>query len=464
MKASIFLHNNNLLPESVDMDAIVKLILREMDAAVKGEASSLSMLNSRLRADYPRQKQGTLCSNASAPEAVVHDADVAKKAAFSGDNTEGKTVLAIDAGGTNFRACLVNFKPDGGYETSGLTATKMPGTDTEVSAEAFYSEVSQRIRSLVEKADRIGFCFSYPAITFENVTGVDGIPIKLTKEIKAGGIIGKPLGENIFRCLAESGIDMSRKKMVILNDTVATLLAAVPQAAKSGADEALGFILGTGTNCAHTENGWVINQESGGLDLSLGQLDSDFFQTTAQPETQKFEKMISGGYIGPFVLFVLSRAVLEGVFSEEFTLPERISTADVGSFLLSEPGCMFGSAAEADKRAAAEICTSVTARSARLAACMLAASAIRSLKVSDSVPNAGNGANTDSLMLDTTKNQAPRKIIINADGTTFYKLPKLREKTIDALTKFLSRYNINPEFIHIEDSPTIGAAVAALTI
>ncbi len=89
------------------------------------------------------------------------------------------------------------------------------------------------------------------------------------------------------------------------------------------------------------------------------------------------------------------------------------------------------------------IIDSVIAKAAKLTAANLAATVIKS------------GAGTD-----------PRyPVCINADGTTFYKTENLLKYTEYYLHAYLQlekkRYY---RFVRIEDSPTIGAAIAGLSL
>ena len=118
--------------------------------------------------------------------------------------------------------------------------------------------------------------------------------------------------------------------MSVVNDTVATLLAA-KAAYPDNASSYIGFILGTGTNTAYAEeNGniskiggkgdgrQIVNVESGCLALSLGDIDREFIDSTKDPGSYWFEKMISGAYLGLFSAKVIEKAIEEGVLSDAF--------------------------------------------------------------------------------------------------------------------------------------------------
>ena len=317
-----FLNRHNLNADEISMDELCNLFLDEMKAGLAGKKSSLAMIPS-------------FCS----PDAVPK---------------KGEKVIVIDAGGTNFRTCLVTFDQDLNPVISDFKRSRMPGIDKEVSAKEFFSIIADETERLIDKSDRIGFCFSYAATILPDH---DGIPECFSKEIKASDVLGKHLGREILNELASRGYDVSNKKVMILNDTVATLLAAQAKNTKGSYDGCIGFILGTGTNTAYIEKvsnitkldpsipregNQIINVESGCLDICLGDIDRAFLNPTKEPELYCFEKMISGVYLGPLAYLVISKAVEEGLFSKgfgkAFSAIEGLTTIQMNEFLLEEEG------------------------------------------------------------------------------------------------------------------------------
>ena len=76
-------------------------------------------------------------------------------------------VVAIDAGGTNFRAALVKFNIQGKLEISNLMNAKMPGLEGEISKSEFFKTIAGYVKPIAKLSERIGFCFSYP---YRNIT------------------------------------------------------------------------------------------------------------------------------------------------------------------------------------------------------------------------------------------------------------------------------------------------------
>ncbi|MBI9096333.1 MAG: hexokinase [Sphaerochaeta sp.] len=374
---------------------------------------------------------------------------------------KGESVIVLDAGGTNFRTCLVTFDEQGIAHIENFRKTAMPGVKQEVSAKDFFSCFADEVERLIDKSDTLGFCFSYAATITENH---DGIPLMFSKEIKAPEVIGQPVGANLLVELARRGYDVSKKKVAVLNDTVATLLAGTAASSEVPYSGYIGFILGTGTNTAYMEanakigkvrefeGSQIVNVESGNFDYCPGPLDRAFFDSTKQPEQYHLEKMISGAYLGPLSTIVIEKAIEESLLSETFAQRFRevapISTTVMSNYLempfntgYALVACCEGN--EDDAIALWTIINSIIAKAGKLTAANLAATVLKS------------GAGTDPR----------RPVCINADGTTFYKTEYLKKYTEYYLHMYLQlerkRYY---RFVRIDDSPTIGAAIAGLSL
>ena len=146
-KALDFLERHGMAPESVDPDVCIYRMLAEMRSGLAGEPCSMDMIP-------------TYLSNDGELQAGVHAA-------------------VIDAGGTNFRSALVHFQPTG-YTVTDMIKRKMPGTEAPCTWDEFIRFTADAIEPLMDRADVIGFCFSYAAtITPE----IDGRVITIDKEV-----------------------------------------------------------------------------------------------------------------------------------------------------------------------------------------------------------------------------------------------------------------------------------------
>lgn len=419
-----FLTEQRLRAADVDMENLVRAFTGEMIKGLEGSESSLRMIPTYIEAEN--------------------------------DFLTDVPVLAIDAGGTNFRAALIRFTSTGRIEYDKIINRKMPGLEKEISSKEFFATMAGYIRDLAEKTERIGFCFSYPT---EILPDRDGRLIQFCKEVQAPEVIGQLIGKNLLETLGTPG-----KHLVLLNDTVATLLAGKSAAPDRSYDSFIGYILGTGTNTCYIEHNsnilknkgldqkknQIINIESGNFSKAPGsRLDSVFDNSTMNPGNYTFEKMFSGGYFGGLCLTVLKSAANEGIFSGQFA--ERLdrlsmfSSNDASNLVSNEVS--FKSyfegdySNEEDERNCKEIINNLIERAAKLVAANLAA-----------------------VVLRTGKGKSPeRPILITIEGTTYYKLHNLNhlfEKYFnDYLSGHCKRYF---EITEVEQSSLIGAALSAL--
>lgn len=422
------MNKHNLNAENISMQDLVDHFLQQMKEGLAGRPSTLAMIPS-------------FCSPDAKPKA-------------------GEKVLVIDAGGTNFRTCIVTFDANLKPVISDFRKSSMPGVAHEVSAKEFFSIIADESERLIDQSDRIGFCFSYAA---EILPDHDGIPQFFSKEIKAPEVIGKHLGKELLAEFARRGHDVSKKKVIIMNDTVTTLLAAQAENAAGKFDGCIGFILGTGTNTAYIEKtsnitkldpsipregSQVINVESGCLDIALGDIDRRFLDSTNAPSMYNFEKMISGAYLGPLAYMVIQTAVQEGLFSETFkngfAQLSGLTTIEMNDFLHENMDCSLAKCAsdDDDYDTLFEILGGFIERAAKLTAANLAS----------------------AVMITDFGKDEDHPVLINADGTTFHKTAFLKSYTTEFLDAYLSEQGRRAIIKQIEDSPTIGSAIGGLSL
>lgn len=374
-----------------------------------------------------------------------------------------KPVIVMDAGGTNFRVATLSFKDQGAPAITDFRVFPMPGVKKEVSKEHFFGVMAGYIADIIDKSDHIGFCFSFPAKMFPNK---DGRVLYFPKEIKAEEVVGQMIGENLNAAISESA-NASDKEIILLNDTVATLLAGRAESGGNRYESFIGFILGTGTNTAYVEqNGnitkaegldptksQIVNVESGGFGKApRGEIDEQFDAASASPGVHVFEKMISGAYLGPLCLAALQTAARDGLFSkgagEKLLALAETTTKDISDFMGDPEGTGHPLAIALAGASTEEIATAyyladaLIERAAKLTAANLSSAAIK----------CGKGHNPC------------RPVCIVAEGTTFYHLKTLRQKVEYYLKQYLvDQQNIYYEVVEVENATLIGAAIAGLT-
>ena len=413
----------------VDFEKNLNAFLEDMQRGLAGRKSSLEMI----------------------PTYIEMGADV----------PADKRVIVVDAGGTNFRVATVYFDNRKKAVIENLRLFKMPGVERELGRAEFFAIMAGYLRDVADAAENIGFCFSYAV---EILPSKDGRLIRFSKEVKAPEVRGELVGENLNRAITAAGMP-GDKHIVLLNDTVVTLLAGVGRQNKKYSSY-IGFILGTGTNCCYVESNTnikkkkdldttqcqIINTESGGFArCHRGKIDAAFDKTTTNPGVHKLEKMISGAYLGPVFLCTAKKACKDGLFSdgvaEGLARISALDTKDMNEFMQYPYGdnplakvCKAGDGDDVLKLYC--IADRLTERAAKLTAINLSAMAVKS------------GKGTDPT----------RPICIVAEGTTFYQMKTLKPRVEFYLKQYLeNKHGIYTEIISVENATLIGAAIAGLT-
>ncbi len=429
-KASDFLHSHGFRAE-VDADGLLEEFARQMDAGLDGRApASLAMI-----------------------PAYVSD---------EGRVPPDRPVLALDAGGTNFRIALVRFTAGGEARVEDYRSGPMPGTNGEsLTADGFYGALAEAVRPFAAEVESIGFCFSYTA---EITPDCDARLLFWTKQVEVPGIVGTLVGRGFREAIrARCGRDLPLR---IVNDTVAALLAGRGTPVGREASAAVGIVLGTGTNAAYVERSerigklglppggrMAVNIESGNFD---GGPSSDFDQAMDAPlpdaGAYRFEKMISGAYLGRLCLTVLRTAAREGLFSDgaarAILALGDLSTRDIDEFT-AVGGALSGTAldavpfADGERRLAADLCEPLFLRAARLSAVHFAAAILRA---------------------SSAARDPARPVCATIDGSTYYKTKSagFRATVERDLRGMLSARGVPYELVGVPDAPLLGAAVVGL--
>lgn len=400
-----FLKENKMTAEDIDFQEIIESFFYEMEMGLLGEMSSLQMNPSYL--------------------------DV------TNEIKTDENIICIDAGGTNLRIALTNIDKKGNLNVLYFKKYSIPGADKEILSDEFFETLAEYIKPIAQKSDKIGFSFAFVAKALEN--GDAKVMGDMCKEVKVKEIDGKIIGKELNKAFIKKGI--GKKKITVINDTVAALLSGI----NSNEENAyIGFILGTGTNCAITTKAKyvkkikckndliIINMESGMFDkINRGYFDKVLDKKSEKPNDHVFEKMISGGYLGELISLVFSKYMKE---SYNFT------TEEISLFLSEEKEYnAIKSLEEHEKSILKQIAQNIAYRAAKLVSINLAAAIIKSTEFTNK---------TD--------------VIISAEGTTFHKFYKFRENVTNLLNEILKDKNINYKIINAKNSVIKGCTIAAL--
>ena len=236
--------------------------------------------------------------------------------------------LAADLGGTNFRISIVELHGDSTYNVKQSKVAIPSDLLTTESWKPLFAFLANHIYRFLQDNDpdlsplnerprnlfrRLGFTFSF---TVHQTSINTGTLIRWDK----GFDIPSAIGRDPCQMLQEE-LDALKAPVLVtalVNDSVATYMA---QQYVCGGRAVLGGIFGTGTNGAYLEDlapspsslpdHVVINTEWGGFDdqarlLPTVQYDLDLDQSSLHPGEQRYEKMLSGMYLGE----LFRRAVL----------------------------------------------------------------------------------------------------------------------------------------------------------
>lgn len=363
-------------------------------------------------------------------------------------------ILALDWGGTNFRAAIVEYK-DG--ETTiieklqddpnnpnkyRLSAKETQNFTVEKLLEKMAGFISE-LKELDERVTKIGYCFSYP--TKADSEG-DATLVRWTKEIDIPGMIDEPVGDMLLNYLNnhKSNIKTTFTDIRVINDTVACLFAGLTARTESNKayDSYIGLIVGTGYNMAclmppdkikkikykyKKEKSIPINLESGNFNFShLTIVDKLVDAMSGGKGTQLLEKAISGKYLAElFKTYFMNEAILvNGKIKYDFD-GEDLSN------IISK------SANEKHVEIAKQICE----RSAQLVAATITGLVQALIKQDSNIKN----------------------IYLAVDGSVFWKTPNYKER-VDALLKEMLPNGVQVKIPKEEmKSPNLtGAAMAML--
>lgn len=406
-----------LHPDCIDTEELVNKFVDEMKAGLDGKESSLLMIPSYM----------------SAEGSIVYNEPVA----------------VLDAGGTNLRVASIQFNEDGNPEILDLKRLKMPGTEGRITAKEMFSQFAEAVEPMIGKNGLIAFCFSY-AVTA--LPGGEGQIIgSLSKEVEVDGTADLFIGKELIEALRSRGVE-GPLSVYVLNDTIAVLYSALT----AGAESAIGFILGTGTNTAYIEKAenihnalpfsssqMCINLESGGFAYDpMGEIDIELNNCSRNINEHLHEKHVSGVYLGEIMARASKRLAEMGYFSKEFFNKlddvSKFDMRDVGDFLEGNAGNLLTlCSTDEDVNNLRSLLLAVEERAGKLVA-----------------------ANLAGVLIKMRNNGTTGSIPISENGTTFQKAKPLRDICLSELELFKEKTGPY-HFIVREDDTLIGSAASA---
>ena len=425
-RTDAFLLQYGMHPDSIDFEECKKAFISDMMAGLDGKPSSLLMIPAYLSED--------------------------------GRATEGETAIAVDIGGTNLRIALTRYQ-NGTIQILDASESPVPGLRNEITKDAFFNEIADRLRPVIHESDRLGVCFSHAA---EILPNRDGRLISFSKEIRVSDSDGMMIAKELSKTLNARGI-RRKKSYVLLNDTTAVLLGGAAASAGQVYDGCIGFVLGTGKNLCYAEktpeikklavgyasDTMIVNTESGYFTrVPTGVIDRELDSLTANPGTHTLEKMTSGRYLGQLILLSLKKAATDGLLSgaagASVLALDELSLSDISDFLadIQHTNPLSAICATAtDRTAVSTVAGRLIERDAKLSVMSVAA-----------------------VMEKTDTGRRPDKpVVIVADGSTFHKLFSFKEKFNDYIRLYISERQKRYCYVEkVENATLLGSSFAAL--
>ncbi|XP_001945605.1 hexokinase type 2-like [Acyrthosiphon pisum] len=383
------------------------------------------------------------------------------------NGTERGTFLALDLGGTNFRVLSITFGENRHCHMDSKIF-KVPSHIQTGSGNDLFNHIAKCLAEFIKKYKLdtetvlpLGFTFSFPL----QQTGLtNGYLISWTKGFACADVIGRDVVLMLKKAIWARK-DIKIDVVGILNDTTGTLMSC----AWKNPNTKIGLIVGTGCNACyvekvenaelftgdHTKPHVIVNSEwgafgdDGKLDAIRTIYDREIDEASLNPGKQRFEKMISGMYMGEIVRLVIIDLVnqgklFEGRLSEEMNTKGAFDTTfisdiendprgDYTNMLLVLNKMGINDPSLVDCVNVRYICECVSTRSAHLVSVGLA------------------------VLLNKMDETS---VTIGVDGSV-YRLHPCFHKLVVEKTRELTRSYINFELMLSEDGSGRGAALVA---
>ncbi|XP_031705024.1 hexokinase-2 isoform X1 [Anarrhichthys ocellatus] len=258
------------------------------------------------------------------------------------DGTEHGDFLALDLGGSSFRVLLVRVKSgkrhnvDMHQKIYSIPQETMQGTGDELFSHIVYC-IADFLEYMGMKGASLplGFTFSFPC----HQSKLDqGILLKWTKGFKASGCEGQDV-ITLLKDAVHRRQEFDLNFVAVVNDTVGTMMTC----SYEDPECEVGLIVGTGTNACFMEEmqnievvegddgrmcvnmEWGAFGDNGELDDFCTEFDRIVDNCSNYPGKQRYEKMISGMYLGEIVRNVLIDFTAKGLLFRG-KMSERLKT------------------------------------------------------------------------------------------------------------------------------------------
>ena len=246
---------------------------------------------------------------------------------------ESGEFLALDFGGTNVRVSRIKLLGKGNFEIIKRVGEPLilEGVYDYIGKSSTATQMFDFLAKLIDDAidgDHntkfyLGHTFSFPS-SQDNLNNAR--LIIWTKEFATPGVEGEVVNDLLNAALKRRGIN-NVEPVAVINDTVAVLLSA----AYKSSGTYIGSIYATGHNTCYLEpsihdpngfgvGGMILNLESGGfMKLTPNRFDMEFDRKSEKPGEQRYEKMVSGRYMGELLGMAIAELLDEKGINYGFT-------------------------------------------------------------------------------------------------------------------------------------------------
>ena len=360
--------------------------------------------------------------------------------------------VALDFGGTNIRALLVELAGQGRFTIKSRILAPLADqsagydyTTATTTAEELFDFIARLLSVIVPSNTNclLGHTFSFPC-SQQDVN--KAILLYWTKELAASGVVGHNVTDLLQHSLVRHKLHHIRP-VVVVNDTVTTLLTAAY--GDNCAD--IGSICGTGHNTCYLEPNYpgssspmYINIEAGNFDKApSNRYDHLLDAKSDRPGAGRLEKMCSGRYIGELLRLVWLELAQQGLLSNsevptQIRAPYTLSGQHLALLLTGDSTWLNAkSLTLPDKTMLRAIAEKITIRSARLVAA------------------------TWLAILRRIDPECSRQHTIAIDGSLYEKMPGYASAIDATLHELLGPKATNINCRLTKDSSGVGAAIAA---
>ena len=390
---------------------------------------------------------------------------------------ETGSFMALDLGGTNFRVLLITItsSDDGQAIDMDSQIYKVPEDIMVSDGEDLFDHIAScmadflRVIGMENETFDVGFTFSFPC-TQHSINSAS--LISWTKGFHCKNVEGRDVVQLLDAAIKKRG-EINVNVVAIVNDTVGTLVSC----AFAEPDTKIGLIVGTGSNACYlekksnieliddNEGDMIVNMEwgafgdDGALDEYRAEYDQLVDDASLNSGKQKFEKMISGMYLGEIVRLCLCKLTEQSVIFRG-VMPE----------VLSKRGCFQSSFVSDVENAIEEGMLAVQNVLASLGICQARGSDCAVVvRVCQAVSN--RAANLCSVGIAAVarkiKSNYPEenKLIMTCgvDGTLYKKHPTFSKKVFTKVQQLVMDYDIDVHFVLSYDGSGKGAALVAAT-